>query len=128
MTSPFTKPNPTQDKYNDIHARGGTYGSDLRTEQDVRNLLKTEIKSPFVRAMKQVGDAIEGFVGDIASAIRGDGGAKYQAINVAVTERLGPINTAITETGARHKELADKVDSCLISRSRRLPSRGLVRL
>ena len=111
MTSPFTKPNPTQDKYNDIHARGGTYGSDLRNEQDVRNLLKTEIKSPFVRAMKQVGDAIEGFVGDIASAIRGDGGAKYQAINVAVTERLGPINTAITETGARHKELADKVDS-----------------
>lgn len=110
MTSPFTKPNPTQDKYQDVYSRGGTYGSDLRNEQDVRNLLKTEIKSPFVRAMKQVGDAIEGFVGDIASAIRGDGGAKYQVINVAVTERLGPINTAITETGARHKELADKVD------------------
>lgn len=109
MTSPFTKPGATQDKYQDVYSKGGTYGSDLRTEDDVRRLLKTEIRSPFAKAVQDVVNAVEGVVGDIASAIRGEG-ARYEVINVAVTERLGPINTLITQTGARHKELADKVD------------------
>ncbi|TRX43761.1 hypothetical protein [Corynebacterium guaraldiae] len=109
MTSPFTKPGATQDKYQDVYSKGGTYGSDLRTEDDVRRLLKTEIRSPFAKAVQDVVNAVEGVVSDIASAIRGEG-ARYEVINVAVTERLGPINTLITQTGARHKELADKVD------------------
>ncbi|WP_339016774.1 hypothetical protein R3O64_09535 [Corynebacterium hesseae] len=109
MTSPFTKPGATQDKYQDVYSKGGTYGSDLRSEADVRRLLKTEIRSPFAKAVQDVVNAVEGVVGDIASAIRGEG-ARYEVINVAVTERLGPINTLITQTGARHKELADKVD------------------
>lgn len=116
MTNPFTKPDATQDKYQDVYSRGGTFGSDLRSEADVRRLLKTEIRSPFAKAIRDVAAAVEGVVSDIASAIRGEG-AKYEVINVAVTERLGPINTLITQTGARHKELADRVDSSIEKQS-----------
>lgn len=112
MTSPFTKPDATQDKYQDVYSKGGTFGSDLRTEDDVRRLLLTEVKNPFSKAIQDFAKGVDEVVGGIADAIRGitGGGARYKVINVAVNERLGPINTLITQTGERHKVLADKVE------------------
>ena len=114
MTSPFiSRPEATNDKYNDVHSLGSTYGQDLKSEAQVRALLSPRIESPFQRALNRFSEFTTGLINGIADAIRGNGGAKYKAINVAVNERLGPINTLITETGKRHKELADKVDESI---------------
>lgn len=114
MTSPFIdKPSATNDKYDDVHTKGSTYGQDLKNEAQVRELLSHRVESPFQQAFRRFGEFATGMVSGIADAIRGEGGASFKAINVAVNERLGPINTLISETGERHKELADKVETII---------------
>lgn len=53
-------------------------------------------------------DAAKQLAGGIAEAILGKG-AEANVITGAVNERLGPIDTAISESGARMTELSDKV-------------------
>lgn len=111
MTSPFiSRPEATNDRYNDVHSQGSTYGQDLQSEAQVRALLTPRVESPFQRAFKRFGEFTSGLISGIADAIRGNGGAKYASISGAVDERLGPINNTITESGKKHQELADKVE------------------
>lgn len=111
MTSPFiSRPGATNDRYNDVHSQGSTYGQDLHSESQVRDLLAPRVESPFHRAFRRFGEFATGMISGIADAIRGDGGAKFGAISGAVNERLGPINSSILESGERHQELADKVE------------------
>lgn len=109
MTSPNQpEPNPTSDKYDDVHSPGSRYGQDL-TENSVRTLLRGQTMSPFQGALSAFGNAIGGLISGIAQAITGGGGAQFTEISAAVETRLGPIDTAITESGKRHEELADEV-------------------
>ena len=111
MTSPFiSRPEATNDRYNDVHSRGSTYGQDLHSESQVRKLLAPHVESPFQRAFRRFGEFTTSMISGIADAIRGNGGAKFGAISGAVDERLGPINDSILESGKHHKELADKVE------------------
>lgn len=111
MTSPFiSRPKATNDRYNDVHSQGSTYGQDLKSEAQVRSLLAPHVESPFQRAFKRFSEFTTGLISGIADAIRGNGGAKFGAISGAVNERLGPINSSILESGEKHKELANKVD------------------
>lgn len=111
MTSPFIKkPEPTNSRYNDIHTQGSTYGQDLKSEAQVRKLLKSQIESPVRDIFNKFASFTDGVIGGIADAIRGNGGAKFGAISGAVDERLGPINSTILDSGKKHQELADKVE------------------
>lgn len=111
MTSPGVgKPKPTQSRYDDIHARGSSFGQEL-SEDKVRRLLSTQIENPFSRAVREIGEFFGGMISGIADAISGNGGASYQPIEGALSERLGPIENQITRSTVRFKELADKVDA-----------------
>lgn len=110
MTSPNQpEPTPTSDRYDDVHSPGSRYGQDL-TEDSIRTMLRGQTMSPFQQALEGFLGTISSIVGDIAASIRGDGGAKYQVISGAVDERLGPIDSAITESGHRMEELSQQVD------------------
>ena len=110
MTSPIgSKPEQiTNEKYDGVHARGTRFGQDL-SEARVREILGREVKSPFARALQAFVSTIGELVGDIAAAIRGEG-AKYTEITGAVDERLGPLDSAITENAKHFKELSDRAD------------------
>lgn len=111
LTSPNQpEPEPTGDKYDDVHSVGSTFGQDL-TESSVRNMLMAQAKSPFQQALEAFFGAIGGLISGIANAITGGGGAQFSEIAAAVETRLGPINTMITESADRHQELADQVEA-----------------
>ena len=96
MTSPFiSRPEATNDRYNDVHSKGSTYGQDLKSEGQVRALLTPHVESPFQRAFRRFGEFTTSMISGIADAIRGNGGAKFGAISGAVDERLGPILSLI---------------------------------
>ena len=111
MTSPgINKPSQnTNGRYEGVYSKGSSFGQGLN-EARVREILSTEVKSPFGRLIDRISDRFNEFAGDIASAIRKDKGAKYEVISGAVDDRLGPIDTAISESGNRMVELSDKVD------------------
>lgn len=115
MTSPFiSRPPATNDRYNDVHSQGSTYGQDLKSESQVRALLAPHVESPFQRAFKRFGGFVGGMISGIADAIRGKGGSQFEPIAGAVNERITPINNAITASGERHAKLAEKVDGIVI--------------
>ena len=115
MTSPFIdKPSATNDKYDDVHTKGSTYGQDLKSEAQVRELLSHRVESPFQQAFRRFGEFATGMIRGIADAIKGGGGSQFGPIAGAVDERITPINNAITASGERHSELAKKVDGIVI--------------
>lgn len=115
MTSPFiSRPPATNDRYNDVHSQGSTYGQDLKSEAQVRSLLAPHIESPFQRAFKRFGEFVGGMIHGIAEAIKGKGGSQFEPIAGAVNERITPINNAITASGERHAKLAEKVDGIIL--------------
>ena len=108
MTSPGVDvPSRKTKEYEEVHGRGSSFGQNLN-EAKVRELLGTEVQSPFAKFLIGIGDRFAAFAGDIAQAIKGEG-AKYTMISGAVDERLGPLDTAISESGERMRELSDKV-------------------
>lgn len=107
MTSPgIPKPPGTSDTYDDVYSRGSSFGAEL-SENSVRDLLIGGGTSIF----GQILNAIGGLINDIAMAISGNGGARMGAISGAVEQRLGPLNTAITEQGEDFEDLATRADA-----------------
>ncbi|UBI10058.1 hypothetical protein LA324_05465 [Corynebacterium coyleae] len=121
MTSPIgNKPvQDTKGKYDGVHGKGSasSFGQGLN-EARVREILGQEVKSPFGRFLENASKFFGGLVNDIASAIRGDGGAKYTVITGAVDERLGPMETAIGKSGEHFAELAEKADATIREQDR----------
>ena len=62
-------------------------------------------------------DAAKEIAGGIAKAIKGEG-ASMKVISGAVDERLGPLDTAITEAGEKFSEISDKVDESIREQDR----------
>lgn len=62
-----------------------------------------------VGGVKIIADGVKQLVGGIAKAIMGEG-ASHNEITGAVDERLGPLDTAITENANHFKELSDRAD------------------
>lgn len=110
MTSPnVQKPTHKVKTYETVHGKGGSYGQGLN-EASVRKLLSTEMDSPFAKMMRGLTKFGEEVIGWVADGIRGEGGAKSTVIAGAVNERLGPINTAISEAGEHVTDLGLKVE------------------
>ena len=109
MTSPIgSKPSQTVKDYETVHSQGSSFGQDL-DEAKVRKLLSNRVSSPFSKAATNIVQTINEVVNNIADSIRGGGGAKYSVIDDAVNDRLGPIDSAITESGKQFEKLSDKV-------------------
>ena len=115
MTSPIGgAPKPTSDRYNDVYGVGSRFGQDL-SEARVRELLSGKNKTSGIgRLIQGFNSFVAEMVGGIAKAISGNGGATFGPIAGAVSERIEPINTAISESGERHAKLADKVDGLVV--------------
>lgn len=62
-----------------------------------------------IKLGEMIVDTAKAFAGAIADSIRGKKGAMTE-IGGAVDEKLGPIDTAITESGKRFTELSERVD------------------
>ena len=62
-----------------------------------------------VGGVKIIADGVKQLVGGIAKAIVGEG-ASHNEITGAVDERLGPLDSAITENAKHFKELSDRAD------------------
>lgn len=62
-----------------------------------------------VGGVKIIADGVKQLVGGIAKAIMGEG-ASHNEITGAVDERLGPLDTAITENAKHFTELSDRAD------------------
>lgn len=108
MTSPIgNKPSQTVKDYETVHGQGSRFGQDL-DEAKVRKLLSNKVSSPFSKAATNIVQTVNEVVNNIADSIRGGGGAKYGVIDDAVTDRLGPIDSAVSRTGEQFKELADR--------------------
>lgn len=109
MTSPLdTAPSQvTNDKYEGVHKKGSSFGQGL-SEKRVREILGQEINSPFRRILKGLADFTSDIVNGIADAITSEN-AGYEEIRVAMDTRLGPIDTAITESGKEVTKLSNDV-------------------
>ena len=111
MTSPVGgKPSYEGAGYEQVHSEGSGFGQDL-SESSVRSMLMNQAKSPFQQALENFVGLIGGLISGIANAITGNGGAQFTEISSAVTTRLGPINTMITESADRHQALAEQVET-----------------
>lgn len=114
MTSPVGgRPKQTNDKYDDVYTRGSTYGSDLRTEADVRKLLTGKELSGFGKFLQGIAKGVDQLVSDLAEVFRGNGGAKYEVLRVAVDERFAKITDGVTEAVDRAQKELDKANTAL---------------
>lgn len=114
MTNPVGgRPHQTNDKYDDVYTRGSTYGSDLRSEEDVRKLLTSKELSGFGRFLQGIAKGVDQLVSDLAEVFRGNGGAKYEVLRVAVDERFAKITDGVTEAVDRAQKELDKANTAL---------------
>lgn len=98
MTSPVGgKPESTQDKYDDVHSKGSSFGQDLN-ESKVRGLLSGQVKNPFQQAWKGATNFLDNIIGGIASAIGG---------SLGLDSPFSPVQDAFQD--AQHK-LTSRLD------------------
>lgn len=108
MTSPVGgKPEPTQDRYNDVHSIGSSFGADL-DESSVRSLLGNQVKSPFASIVTGVANAFGSLINDIADAITGiiPAGARTEPIKNAIVAKMGPLESEVLALGESLAELS----------------------
>lgn len=97
MTSPNQpKPDPTSDRYDDVHSVGSSFGQDL-TENSVRDMLMSQGESPFQQAIGNFFD----FVGNIGIAIGNAVGRLIPGINIVP---LPPLYEQFTDEAFRALE------------------------
>ena len=109
MTSPLSRApsQNTNNKYEGVHKKGSSFGQGLN-EARVREILGKEVKSPFRKILDKVADVVAEVVNGVADAITSEK-AGYEEIRVAMNTRLGPIDTAITESGKEVTKLSNDV-------------------
>lgn len=121
MTRPVGgAPSPTQDKYNDVYTKGSTFGQDL-TPEGVRALLGSKVASPFQKARQDFLGSVNGIISGVAAGILGNSVPQgYESINQAVTAKLGPYGSAITDLTDKATELGDEVRGKLEEQTTRI--------
>lgn len=119
MTSPVGgRPKQTNAKYNDVYARGSSFGSDLRTEADVRRLLLSKPPSGFQKFLSGIAAGFDAFVKDLASVFRGNGGGRYEVLKVAVDERFKTEINGVTEAVDRAQAAIDEANTSLVEQGK----------
>ena len=110
MTSPVGgKPKPTQDRYDDVHSRGSSFGAELN-ESAVRGILSSQVESPFASVAISVANAFGSLISDVADAISGiiPDGARTEPIKNAIVAKIGPLESEVLALGESLSALSEE--------------------
>ena len=110
MTSPVGgKPGPTQDRYDDVHSRGSSFGAELN-ESAVRGILSSQVESPFASVAISVANAFGSLISDVADAISGiiPDGARTEPIKNAIVAKIGPLESEVLALGESLSALSEE--------------------
>lgn len=110
MTSPVGgQPEPTQDRYDDVHSRGSSFGAELN-ESAVRGILSSQVESPFASVAISVANAFGSLISDVADAISGiiPDGARTEPIKNAIVAKIGPLESEVLALGESLSALSEE--------------------
>ena len=91
MTSPVGgKPESTQDRYDDVHSVGSSFGAEL-DESAVRSLLGNQVENPFASIVTGLANTVVGILESVANGILGifKPGDKEGPIRDAIIAEIG---------------------------------------
>lgn len=108
MTSPVGgKPESTQDRYDDVHSVGSSFGAEL-DENAVRNLLGNQVENPFASIVTGLAGTVVGILESVANGILGifKPGDKESPIRDAIVAVMEPMESQVFELGKRLNALS----------------------
>lgn len=110
MTSPVGgKPESTQDRYDDVHSIGSSFGAEL-DEKAVRSLLGNQVENPFTSIVTGLAGTVAGILESVANGILGifKPGATEGGIRDAIVAVMEPIESQVYGLGANLTALSDE--------------------
>ena len=108
MTSPVGgKPESTQDRYDDVHSIGSSFGAEL-DENAVRSLLGNQVENPFFSIVTGLANTVADILESVANGILGifKPGDKESPIRDAVIAVMEPMESQVFELGKRLNTLS----------------------
>ena len=111
MTSPVGgKPESTQDRYDDVHSVGSSFGAEL-DENAVRNLLGNQVENPFTSIVTGLAGTVVGILESVANGILGifKPGATEGGIRDAIVAVMEPIESQVYDLGKRLNAMSTEV-------------------
>lgn len=108
MTSPVGgKPESTQDRYNDVHSVGSSFGAEL-DEDSVRGLLGNQVENPFFSIVTGLANTVVDILESVAKGIAGifSPGAKEAPIRNAIIAVMEPMESQVFELGKRLNDMS----------------------
>ena len=108
MTSPVGgKPESTQDRYNDVHSVGSSFGAEL-DESSVRSLLGNQVENPFFSIVTGLANTVVDILESVANGIAGifSPGAKEAPIRNAIIAVMEPMESQVFELGKRLNDMS----------------------
>ena len=110
MTSPVGgKPESTQDRYDDVHSVGSSFGAEL-DENAVRNLLGNQVENPFASIVTGLANTVTDILESVANGILGifKPGATEGGIRDAIVAVMEPLESQVFDLGANLTALSDE--------------------
>lgn len=111
MTSPVGgKPESTQDRYDDVHSIGSSFGAEL-DENAVRKLLGNQVENPFGSIVTGLAGTVVGILESVANGILGifKPGASEGGIRDAIVAVMEPMESQVLDLGKRLNTLSTEV-------------------
>lgn len=108
MTRPVGgKPESTQDRYDDVHSVGSSFGADL-DEKAVRSLLGNQVENPFASIVTGLANTVVDILESVANGILGifKPGDKESPIRDAIVAVMEPMESQVFELGKRLNTLS----------------------
>ena len=108
MTSPVGgKPESTQDRYDDVHSVGSSFGAEL-DENAVRSLLGNQVENPFFSIVTGLANTVVDILESVANGILGifKPGDKESPIRDAVIAVMEPMESQVFELGKRLNDMS----------------------
>ena len=111
MTSPVGgKPESTQDRYDDVHSVGSSFGAEL-DENAVRNLLGNQVENPFASIVTGLAGTVVGILESVANGILGifKPGDRESPIRDAIVAVMEPMESQVLDLGKRLNAMSTEV-------------------
>ena len=111
MTSPVGgQPESTQDRYDDVHSVGSSFGAEL-DENAVRNLLGNQVESPFASIVTGLAETVTDILGSVANGILGifSSDDKEVPIRNAIVAVMEPLESQVFDLGQRLNTMSTEV-------------------
>ena len=111
MTSPVGgKPESTQDRYDDVHSIGSSFGAEL-DENAVRSLLGNQVENPFASIVTGLAGTVVGILESVANGILGifKPGDRESPIRDAIVAVMEPMESQVLDLGKRLNAMSTEV-------------------